>query len=232
MAVPDLWVSSDVRAQLGGAGVDTVADSLYPRDCQSCGLPLKAKPALVVDDIGDTVIASLHHRNCRRSQWDRSGVVSAGFTSPNLTYTAEIVLLPTRIGGVPGGTEAILVLNPALESVFIERDPIGQWHIEMPLAFSATGFCPPGPGLDLTVPVDGAIAKLGCRSIVVITTGLMSHHFELSATDELLRSIRVAGGVLVAVTHAIDPSRITRHDDLQPVLAGDRTAMGLVAVQH
>jgi NADH dehydrogenase FAD-containing subunit len=36
------------------------------------------------------------------------------------------------------------------------------------------------------------------------------------------------GGLMLAVTHAIDPHNVTRDVDLEPVLRGDRTVMGWV----
>lgn len=52
-----------------------------------------------------------------------------------------------------------MVVNAAMRSVVLERDPAGQWRPRFHAAFIEAGMAPPGPGLKLYKPV-GARARL------------------------------------------------------------------------
>ncbi len=66
MVVSSLVVCEVTRHRLGDEGLAEVAGCLWPVDCQTCGRFLgDAPPALFVDDLTVTAVASPHHQACR-----------------------------------------------------------------------------------------------------------------------------------------------------------------------
>src|SRR5262245_2078013 len=94
MAVAKMLISPDIKDKLGDDGVSEVSGWLWPRDCQTCGRKLGARPpALCVDDVITFALASLHHQQCRAPAW-APGL--AGLPPGDMiTHGTRLMLLPT-----------------------------------------------------------------------------------------------------------------------------------------
>lgn len=142
VALAALETDRTTRHHLKAAGLALVQASLWAKDCQTCGQPLgSAAPALHVLDLDEFVSATLHHPRCQRPQWS-TGTMPAGVSQPNASWHARTILLP-----LPRGPRPLLLVNPTLELVYLERDGDG-WSIEHHAGFAAAGLVPPGPGLE------------------------------------------------------------------------------------
>ena len=120
----------------------------------------------------------------------------------------------------------MVVLNPGLEAVGLRRDDAGQWRVSHAAWYPDAGLCPPGTGLRLDEPLPAVTATLTTAGVSVTVQGSPEGPFTSSVPTGFAATVRARGGLLFAVTHAIDPSRITTLADLQPVVQGDRTLVG------
>ncbi|WP_329564445.1 hypothetical protein OG711_38650 (plasmid) [Streptomyces uncialis] len=70
MAVTELLIADEIMSRLSDKARQEVALNLHKRDCQTCGAPIgEQTPALVVDDCGPFLSATLNHQDCRPSGW-------------------------------------------------------------------------------------------------------------------------------------------------------------------
>ncbi|MGH3673535.1 MAG: tetratricopeptide repeat protein, partial [Pseudonocardiaceae bacterium] len=149
-------VGDEIREELGEVGLSQVMASLFPVDCQTCGRPLgSAPPALHVDDHGSYASAGLHHSRCKTSEWNRavSGVlIVRGTSEACLTWIARAHLLPAPNSRVTHPLPMLLV-NPGLESIRLERNPSGQWRVQIETWFHNAGL---RPVLRFGEPIEGA----------------------------------------------------------------------------
>jgi hypothetical protein len=202
MAVAKMLISPDIKDKLGDDGVSEVSGWLWPRDCQTCGRKLGARPpALCVDDVITFALASLHHQQCRAPAW-APGL--AGFPPGDMiTHGTRLMLLPTDGNPIP-----VMLLNPSMEVVMLaEHD--GRWRPQFHAPFTSAGMVPPGPELQIYKPVKGVTGLLTAAGVTItmpppsITD---SYECGLARGDgPVRREIASRGGVLLAVTHAVDP---------------------------
>jgi hypothetical protein len=90
-------------------------------DCQTCGRSLGAKPpALCIDDVEDFATASLHHARCRPAEWNDQGPIPHT-GGARLSYVTRMVMMPL-VHGEQKDPRPMLLVNPSLEMVFLERD--------------------------------------------------------------------------------------------------------------
>jgi hypothetical protein len=215
--------SAAVRDQLGSS-LEQVLDSLWVIDCQTCNQPLPGRrPALSVDDFSSFASASLHHHECRQSTWDDAHQIrtAQGATLSHRTWCA---LLPVTYGD-DGGEEIkpFFLINPGLEMIYIKRSALGQWTVEPNDAFIGAGFAPPP---FTSESVSGAVATLQGKHLSVSFKGGLLGPFDVTLNGEARDLVEADGGVVVVMTHAIDPHEVTDPAQLEPVLRGDRTVMG------
>ena len=207
MAVGEMLVSPDIEGKLGKDGVAAVAASVWPVDCQTCGKPLGSRPpALCVDDMITFAAASLHHRQCRAPGWNQGPV--AGFGGDLITHRTRLVMLPLDGGDGPAVIPVMLV-NPSMEHVLLTEDG-GAWRPQFNAAFTSFGMVPPGPQMQIYKPVTGASARL-TPAAVTITMPQPSitdaYECTLAEGDErFAREIAGQGGIMLAVSHVVDPS--------------------------
>jgi hypothetical protein len=122
-------VGDDIQEELDEVGLAQVMASLYPVDCQTCGLPIgTAQPVLHIDDLGGYAIADLHHSGCKTSEWNRANsagllIIRGTFSQEYLSWMYSSLLLPANAGYLP-----MILVNPGLEAIHLGRNPSGQWR--------------------------------------------------------------------------------------------------------
>jgi hypothetical protein len=211
----DVLISADTVVNLGGdeAAAELMA-SLWAVDCQSCGRPLGAKPpALAVDDLAVFGWASLHHPRCRPPGWN-SGSVIAHPTAAGVTHRSRLVMMPTqkyRWSAQPDRMMPMMVVNPGMESVTLRQDR-GRWRPQLHQMFADAGMVPPGPKLRIGRPIRGVAAELTATTARVTVRTLPDGVYEsdldaeIGSPDQFRRQITSQGGIMLAVSHFLDPA--------------------------
>lgn len=224
MAVSALAVCAVTRRRLGDDGLAELARCLWAVDCQSCGRLLGTDPpGLCVDELGSVAVASLHHRGCRAPGWNASMTVLAG-SGQFTTFVARMVLLPVAWDG-GADTWPLMVVNPGLECVQLERAQGGRWQVSQDQGLVRAGLGRLGPGLPLDVPADGLVARVTDSSVAVILQVPPFTVYEAPADQRLLDRARCLGGVLFAVTPTLNPGDLTV-SELREALADPPTLAG------
>lgn len=209
MAAGQLLVDETTRTKLGEQGLQEVAGHLWPGDCQTCGHALDGQPpALCIDDTPVFTQAGLHHQRCRDPQWNDSGHLQVQ-RGALLSWSSRAVKLPLRGKNTGLDLRPMLLVNPGLEEVFIERDAQQQWTVRPHRLFTDAGLVPLGQVV-VDRPISGAIARITQDSLEVtmsVSTQTYSCGLLLSEQYMLDRS-RELEGVLLGVTHAIHPDKL------------------------
>jgi hypothetical protein len=228
MGVEKALINEKISSELGEEGLRDLFACLWPVDCQTCGRFLGDEPpALCVDDSIIFAVASLHHPGCRAPVWNDSGVITSVSDVSALSYITASLLLPL---GRNGREEwwPMMVVNPGLESVVMERDD-QNWRVRPSLAFKAAGLVPPGPGLMIGRPIDGAVTLITDTSVAVAFQVTPPRTFEAPADEAILECVRARGGVLVGVTHAVNPGELTE-EGLNTAMATGQILMGWAGI--
>jgi hypothetical protein len=192
------------RDILGEDGIAEVTSNLWARDCQTCGQPLGSQPpALCIDDARQYATASLHHQRCRLACWNDGSVIYAT-GGAHLSWTSLSFMVPSRTGRRADPRPAVLV-NPGLEMIFLE--PLrGTWRPGYAAQFTSLGMVPPGPKLRVHRPLPGLSAWLANDLVSVTVETPREMIYEATATREVAARARELRGVLLMVTHALDPA--------------------------
>lgn len=228
MGVESALINEKISSELGEEGLRGLLACLWPVDCQTCGGFLgEEPPSLCVDDSVIFAVASLHHPGCRTPVWNDSGMITAVSDISALSYVTTALLLPL---GHNGREEwwPMMVVNPGLESVVLEREDQG-WRVRPNLAFKAAGLVPPGPGLMIGRPVDGAVALITATSVAVAFQVTPLRTYEAPVDEAIAECARTRGGVLIGVTHALNPGELTE-EDLNTAMATGQILMGWAGV--
>lgn len=198
-----LIIADSVRAVLGGKLLNDLTDVFVPLDCQTCGEELLTDDVtLAVDDLTIGALASLHHPNCRSSEWRYRTPHEALDLNSNLSWRATAILWHAA------DTPVILVNPSCEEAVLIEGPVPGQWRIATLDRFIAAGFVRANrplpspnllPGLDVLLdPVRGMTVTSSIKRLANVAwhTGVQDPVFgEAHSRDQLL----------IGVTTALDP---------------------------
>ncbi|MEV4281476.1 hypothetical protein [Actinoplanes xinjiangensis] len=80
-------------------------------------------------------------------------------------------------------------------------------------------------------PFPGATARLHGQDVIVSISAPPFPAFTSGAENNIGADIRRQGGLLLLITHAIDPSEIRTPKQMRGVLTGDRTVGGWVRLQ-
>jgi hypothetical protein len=229
VAVTELAVSEVIRQKLGDDGLSDLAARLWAVDCQTCGRFLGGDPPSVcVDDLTVFVVATLHHQRCRTPEWNDSMVIRAG-SGDYLSIVARMVLLPLASDDGREELWPMLVVNPGLECVPLERAHGGKWRAGANPEFAGAGLVRPGPELRLGVPVEGAVARIMDSSVTVVLQVPPFAVYEAPADDRILACARAREGVLLGVTQLLHPGDFG-FDDLRETLADPQTLAGWVCL--
>ena len=230
MAASRVVVGDDIQEELDEVGLAQVKASLYPVDCQTCGLPIgSTQPVLHVDDSGGYAVAALHHSGCKASEWNRADstgalIIRGAFSQTYLTWTYLALLLPANTGYLP-----MLLVNPGLEGIHLGRNPSGQWRVQMETQYRDAGLT---QQLRLGEPIEGATARIANGHVFVKMRTGPHQTYDCALSDQVEAEMWKLGGLIFAVTHAVNPADVSAMRDLEPVLAGDRSLMGWVKIER
>jgi hypothetical protein len=125
----------------------------------------------------------------------------------------------------------MLLLNPGLEQVVVERDSHGRWRVTPREVFRDAGLVAMGSQLiiDPDRPIESAIAKFTPTSIAVTIQFPFPETYEAPAGGPILDQARAFGGLLFGVTHAVNPEEVTEETLIEAVMSG-QVLMGGCAV--
>lgn len=121
----------------------------------------------------------------------------------------------------------MMVVNPGLESVGLRRGEDGQWRMQPSPEFAAAGLVRPGRALRFGVPVEGVVARMTESEIVVTLQDPPFSVYDAAADEQTLDCARTRGGVLIGVTHTLNPGAFGV-EDLRNALADPRMLAGWV----
>ena len=230
--LPEVLCDEKTRDKLGEDGLAAVTGRLWAGDCQTCGRPLGSEPpALCVDDAGEWATAALHHPSCRPPAWnDGSTVFATG--GAHLSWTTLSFMLPTTSGRKPEPRPAML-LNPGLEMIFLEPRQ-GTWRQGYHRQFTSLGMLPPGRKLRFDRPLHGVSAWVANDLISVTVHFPLEAIYEANAATDVVTSVRKLRGLLLMVTHALDPAHLYATPDqawanLRQLLQSGQVICGWVA---
>lgn len=203
-----LIIANSIRAVLRAELICDLTDAFVSLDCQTCGRELLTDDvALAVDDLGIGALASLHHPNCRSSQWRHGAPAEAPSARSTLSWRAKAILWQAA-------DSPLILVNPSCEAAVLMADPVsGQWRIATLDRFIAGGFVrvgrplppPPEPLPGLDVLLDPARGMTVTSSIELL--GDVAWH--TGALDPVSGDARSPDKLLVGVTTALDPSNGT-----------------------
>jgi hypothetical protein len=219
MAVPEFLTDQRTRDTLGEDGLTALADSLYLRDCQTCNSPLSSEPpSLWVDAMAGGIVASLHHPRCRPARWNDSGLIVT--ITGTASWYAVAVSLPSP--GGRGGIVAALLVNPGLEQVAMTKLD-GRWVIDP--GARVPGLTRPGPDGITAAPLPQVTARASTDSVAV-RVGLAGQVYHSGTTEEIREAVRRNGGLLLVLTHALDPAVGVTEENLPWLLSRDSVMTG------
>lgn len=229
MGQPEVAISKHIVRRLGESGVAETMSSLFLVDCQTCNGPLAGTTvALVVTDMMVFARAELHHRRCRKSEWIDAGIVRGG-GGATLSHQMRTPLLPWQNrGSGEVVVQPVFLLNPGLESVLLEHDDDGQWHVKTPAQFTAAGLAPATGGIR-ELPVE-AVVRLAADGVAITMDSPPAQTYLCAADTAYREQVRARGGVMLIVTHALNPQLNLRNEQLLDALEDPRTVAGWVAL--
>lgn len=227
MAVEQIHITQDVYDKLGERSLREIARWLWPVDCQTCGRFLgDDPPSLCVDDLMIFSTATLHHQVCRASGWNDSGRLDHT-PEAHLSFITGLVMMPTTADGsdhIP-----MVLLNPSLELVTLERDAQERWQPRLNLAYRNAGLAPLAADGTVGTPIPGAFARVTEDSLAVSMKSAPFNSYEVPATPQALDAARRHNGVLFAVTQTLHPGEITPESLGRAMQAGE-VLVGRVAL--
>jgi hypothetical protein len=217
--------SAGTRKRLGPA-LGEVCGWLWPKDCQTCGQPLKGQPALCVDDYDTFAAASLHHPGCRPAAWNESADLSVS-GSANVSWASRAWTDFPLIGDEAGlDPRPFLLVNPSLEMVFLRHSDDG-WQPEIAESYPASGLQPVGQ-VEVDHPVRGLAASLSGGAVTVRLLGPPFEAYSSQVDSSFTRRAREAGGLLFGVTHLVNPATPVSGDQMSMLMLTGTILMGWV----
>lgn len=228
MAIPEFLTDQRTRDTLGEDGLTALADSLYLGDCQTCNSPLSSEsPSLWVDAMNGGIVASLHHLRCRPACWNDSGLIVT--VTDTASWRAVAVSWPNP--GSRSGTVAALLVNPSLEQVTMTKLD-SAWVIDP--GARVPGLARPDPDRITATQLPRVTARLSADSVVV-SVGLAGQVYRSGSTEEIREAMRRNGGLLLVLTHALDPAVGVTEENLPRLLpwllSPDRAMTGWAALR-
>ena len=226
-----LLVADTIRQRLDDDGLAQLCASLFPEagECQTRGDLLGAgQLTLHVDELGEYAEASLHHPACRRSAgWNRAdqhGVLTVRVNSlVRWTWQTLCIAVPFRGWWEDVRVMPVVLLNPSLEAVRLERDERQRWRPRVRRDYCDAGLVP--------------FAELPEGPAGGVTARLVADEVEISVSGQAYRAPYPPPGqpltpktdrLLLAVTHAVNPASGLMGAALSDILNDDRTVVGWV----
>ena len=210
---------------LGRDGIVAIAAQLWPVDCQGCGQSLAGTtPALHVETIANVAV-SLYHPDCE-SALAASGLYAI-IPSPTWRSAAFLLQMHDQEPDWP-----IVVLNPSLERVVIERIAPEQWRVVPDGCARGVGLMATGQQLMIRNdrPLRGSAALFTSDGTIAI--GLGGETYEAPLTEAFGAGVRHLSGLLLVVSHATWPSDIVSSDHFRDLLRSDSAAAGWVPLRE
>jgi hypothetical protein len=233
--LPEVLCDQKTRDKLGEDGLARVTAKLWAGDCQTCGRPLgSTPPALCIDDVGEWATAALHHSRCRPAVWNDGSTILAAWGA-QLSWTALSFMLPAMTAR-EADPRPVMLLNPGLEMIFLKPQR-GTWRPGYARQFTALGLVPPGRKLRFDRPLPGASAWLAVDLISVTVEGPPEAIYEANADRNVVARARELSGLLLMVTHTLDPARLYAAPDrawqgLRELLQSGQLICGWVGVNQ
>jgi hypothetical protein len=228
MGVREVQISEKIRGNLGDDGLREVCACLWPVDCQTCGRFLgDDAPSLVVNDMLLYATAALHHQACCSPDWNDSSLIEVT-PGANVSFVTRAVMAPVGVGGRTEFWPMVLV-NPGLEMVIMQRDEQRRWRVQPNAAFVAAGLVQVTAATGIIgAPAEGVIARLTRDSIAVTLQVPPFETYEAPAEEEIVDAARALGWVLFGVSHAVNPGELTV-EAMNHALTAGRVMAGRVA---
>lgn len=224
MAIPEFLTDQRTRDTLGEDGLTALADSLYLGDCQTCNSPLGSEPpSLWVDATEGGIVASLNHPRCRQARWNDSGLIVT--ITDTASWYAVAVSWPNP--GSRSGIAAALLVNPTLERVAMTNLD-GTWVIDP--GARVPGLVRPDPDRITAIPLPSVTARMSADSVAV-RVGLAGQVYQSGSTEEIREGVSRNGGLLLVLTHALDPVVGVTEENLPWLLSPDRAMTGWAALR-
>jgi tetratricopeptide (TPR) repeat protein len=229
-----LIVAPEIQQRFGEVGVEEVCDSLFPVDCQTCGLSLTGSDqTLYINDLLTAAEAGLHHASCRASALNRPDhhrVLKVLASDGGMSWRSRSATTP--FGNSSGRIRhvATVILNPALERVWLFRSESGAWQVRPHELFTRAGLVPIAR-FHLGKAAPGVRAYRRGDAVQIEVQGWPSS-FSVPYADQgfvpATDDHRI--GFLLVVTHALDPANLRRTADVRSALTDHRTVVGWVRI--
>ncbi|MGW3202743.1 S1 family peptidase [Streptomyces sp. NPDC001135] len=186
--------------RLGEDEVRKIMTCLWAGDCMDCGHPLgDGIPALHVDEMHPSTTAGLYHFGiCRYPGWNDSALIN--FVSGSTITWATAALVAGH--GTPQAV-TVVVVNPSLEQVCLERDASGGWRLAAPTLHTPLAkLAPFEAGGPVRVVPDGAspLARV-VGDELYITTGVET--WSIGLEDAIAAEIHRRGGFALVLSHGL-----------------------------
>lgn len=222
-------VSGRTRKEFGQGVLDELGGVLWAADCQTCGAAFKGESAaLCVDDLGNMVNVSLHHRGCRQPMWNDSGL--AMFSSSALTtYLGTAGLIRTEHGCGEVGAVPMMLVNPSAEAVHATRNALGVWRAGVLDWLRQVGFSRVGESR-VDVPVDAAVVSAQLSGDAV-TVRVLGQVWTVVGTAEMAEEVRRTGMFLLVLSHMLPPGGTLTQSQFVEIVKDDRSMSACVGVE-
>ncbi|MET9205063.1 tetratricopeptide repeat protein [Streptomyces bacillaris] len=230
------WIAtnSEIREKLGQQTLSSVCASLWPKDCQTCGLALgESAPSLVVSDFLIFGSAELHHLQCCTPEWRDNPNHNK---SQNLSWASLALMLPVGAAGDRMGTPCLLV-NPGFEQVYLAPNENGGWEPAPLDLFEKNGFGYFGPEFILDKPVSSGHRSLFDPYCVIRGSEIEvyqspAHTWTAPLDDEVLEAVKMKGGILAAIAAHIRPDLDLSYGALLQAMMQREVAVGWIPLSR
>ncbi|MFF2537195.1 tetratricopeptide repeat protein [Streptomyces cyaneofuscatus] len=230
------WIAtnSEIRERLGQQTLSSVCASLWPKDCQTCGLALgESAPSLVVSDCLVFGFAELHHLQCRTPEWSDNPNHNK---SQNLSWASLALMLPVGAAGDGMGTPCLIV-NPGFEQVYLAPNENGGWEPAPLDLFEKNGFGYFGPEFILDEPVSSGHRSLFDPYCVIRGSEIEvyqspAHTWTAPLDDEVLEAVKLKGGILAAIAAHIRPDLDLSYGALLQAMMQREVAVGWIPLSR
>ncbi len=208
--IDSLTVADGVRSALGDGTVAELRASLVPVDCQTCGDEFieDDEITLAVDDLRYGVFTTVHHGECRASEWQTHPEAEVGQLGLHVTWRAQAVIWERA--DVP-----VILVHPSCEAAILVQDGAlrGRWRNATLDQYVNAGFLRSGQGMSLPRPVHGLEGRLDATGVAVVADALPSISWNAPVSHEVFAKARSRGLFVVAVTTAVDPKNTVLTED-------------------
>lgn len=201
MPIEEVIVDSRTKEELGEAGLSDLRRRFGVGDCLACGRPLsRRRVAVVVDEFYSMTHATAYHPECQRPKWIDQGLTIVP-KDRGISYHSLFFLGPDFRGLTPKPLPWLLV-HPSLEVLQLKPHHGGGWESnDLALYFGIGLTAEPDPQV-LQISIPGTRATIRRNSLVV---SIAAQRWHCRGGDDEIQAVQAEGGVLIAVTTAIDP---------------------------